>query len=121
MFFFFSIFSDEKRLDFYHRGLCPICSNTDEFYIVMTYSCFSLFFIPIFKFNKRYFLKSANCASVCEISKEYANRLIEKEDTLDPFKIPFFTNYRKEKYCENCGFKTSEDYVYCPKCSTRLK
>ena len=120
MFFFFSILPAEKRFNFNFRGLCPICKTYDDFYIVMTYTSFSVFFIPIIKADKRYFLKSSNCGSVCEISEAYAKRLLSGEDKLDLDKIPFVSNYRKEKRCSRCGFVTTEDYIYCPRCSEKL-
>ena len=121
MFFFFSIFPGEKKFSFNFRGLCPVCKNYDDFGIVMTYTSFSVFFIPLFKASKRYFLKAEKCGAVCEITENYAKRLLSGEDTLDLNKIPFISNYRKEKYCENCGFRTTEDFVYCPRCSEKLK
>lgn len=121
MFFFFSVYNDKRRLDFYQRGNCPICKTIDGYYIVLTYSCFSLFLIPIIKFNKRHYLCSENCNSYYEINKDFANRLIKHQEVLNPEAIPFVSNYRKEKRCNVCGNTINEDFIYCPKCGSKLK
>jgi hypothetical protein len=85
---------------------------------------FSLFFIPIFKWNMIYSVKSSCCGSIYTISKELGSRIARGEDIslreedLQPVRTEHFSG---RKRCSECGFETQEDYQYCPKCSNPLR
>ena len=97
----------------------------DGYTVYMVYESLMLFFIPIFKFGKRYFAEKGS--SVYEIDKE-TGQLIERgeEVSLD------FTGASSEdagvaggmavgKICMRCGFKTdNREYTHCPMCGNLL-
>jgi hypothetical protein len=90
----------------------------------MEYMYFSLFFIPIFKWNKIYFVKSSCCGSIYTISKDLGSRIARGEDIslreedLQSVRTEHFSDWKR---CSKCGFETQEDYQYCPKCSNPLR
>ena len=56
MFFIGGISNGEKKLDYIQSTVCPRCEAFGRMEVYMTYMCFSLFFIPIFKWNKNIML-----------------------------------------------------------------
>lgn len=121
MFFIFGISSGKKRLDFNQTMICPNCGHFGRLEVYMTYMYFSLFFIPLFKWGKRYLVKTSCCNGVCDIPNELGKR-IEKGQTIeiDPKDLNFPFGHRVFKQCTNCGFSTSEEFEYCPKCGKPL-
>lgn len=122
MFFIFGISTKENNLDFNQTIICPCCDGYGRLEVIMTYTYFSLFFLPIFKWNKKYYVKSSCCDSLYTIHRELG-RTIEKgnkvtinESDLNPISI----NYNNRPNCMNCGFPVTDEFDYCPKCGTRL-
>lgn len=120
MFFIFGISTKEKKLDFTQTIVCSNCGSYGRYETLMTYSYFSLFFIPILKWNKKYYITITCCGSVYELNKDIG-RAIERgenininESDLEPL------NINKSKICLNCGFPIDDVFEYCPKCGERL-
>lgn len=124
MFFIAGISSKQKKLDYNQTIICPHCGKYGRYEVIMEYMYLSLFFIPILKWNKRFYVKSTCCGSIYSISKELGTSIARgegvtiKEQDLQQVQTGqiFFA-----KRCSNCGFETHEDYQYCPKCSSPLK
>ena len=57
MFFIGGISNEEKKLDYVQNTTCPKCGKFSRMEVYMTYMYFSLFFVPIFKWSKKYFVK----------------------------------------------------------------
>lgn len=125
MFLIFGITQGEKRLGFDQTAVCPCCGRYGRYEVFMTYMCFSLFFIPIVKWNKRYYVKTICCHAVCEIDRELGERIRKgqageiRESDLH-FGCYGDTDKHGAKRCENCGYETEEDFQYCPKCGKPL-
>ena len=120
MFFVVTSGQKEKKLQFNQMIMCKNCDRYGHIEIYKIYSYLSFFFIPLFKWNKRYYAKMQCCNAVCEISKELGIQ-IEKGviTSLDP-SILHFTKQYQYKTCYQCGYTTSEDFDYCPKCGSKL-
>lgn len=124
MFFIMGISNRQKKLNFVQWSVCKCCGSNSQIEVYMTYTCLSIFFIPIFGWNKRYFVRMSCCGAVCEIDSELGRSISHGKvthidtDSLDFTK--FGGNSQYVKKCRNCGFTTSEDYGYCPKCGQRL-
>jgi len=122
MFLIFGITQGEKRLSFDQTAVCACCGRYGRYEVYMTYMCFSLFFIPVFKWNKRYYVRTTCCHEVIEIDRELGERIRRGEVTeLREGDLHFdCPGYRDDGYrikrCENCGYETEEDFQYCPKC-----
>ena len=110
----------EKKLEFDQMILCKNCDRYGRLEVYKIYSHLSFFFIPLFQWNKRYFVKMECCHAVCEISAELG-REIEKGNVtkLDP-SLLHFERQSHYKVCHQCGYTTSEDFIYCPKCGYKL-
>ena len=122
MFFVFGISTKEKEIDFTQTIVCPGCGSYGRLEVFMTYTYFSLFFIPIFKWNKKYYVRSTCCGSLFTINEDLGKSIergersrIEESD-LHPINI----NYNKERFCSNCNYSIDNDFEYCPKCGRKL-
>jgi hypothetical protein len=126
MFLIIGISQGEKRLEFEQTAVCVRCGRYGRYEVYMTYMYFSLFFIPIFKWNKRYYVKTSCCHGVCEIDRELGERIRRGEATeiregdLSFEDRGYAVNGYAVKRCGHCGYETEEDFQYCPKCGRAL-
>ena len=128
MFFIMGINQGMKELS-YNAALfiCDRCGRYGRYQVCMTYTYLSLFFIPIFKWGKRYYAKTSCCGTVYELPQEAGRRLARGEDvTLTPEMLTMVSagnaaaSWHPSKRCANCGYETTEDFEYCPKCGQRF-
>lgn len=124
MFFIFGISSGEKKLNFVQTMLCPTCGQFGRLELYMTYTFMSLFFIPVFRWNRSYYVKSTCCGSIYAITTDMGKR-IQKGDmvNLSEQDLQLINKgYRKteKNHCPHCGYLTDQDFEYCPKCGNRL-
>lgn len=88
--------------------------------VVCTFQQFTLFFIPIFRFGKRYFVTCPNCGTVHEMTKAEGQR-IERDYSaeISPDQL-FAVPGAGRKLCPNCRCAIDPNARYCPNCGTRL-
>ena len=124
--------SQGKKLLNYHGSvvICGSCGAYGRYQVIMTYMYFSFFFIPLFKWNRKYYVKMSCCGTVYELDPEVGKILarggqvdIEQKDlTLVQEGNGRYDNGfgNRGKKCPNCGYETQEDFEFCPKCGTRF-
>ena len=78
MFFIFGINERRTQLPFRQNFPCPVCGRYSAMTVWVTYTYFMFFFIPLFIWNKRYYVRMECCGAKCEISPELG-RDIESE------------------------------------------
>jgi len=120
MFFIAGMSSKQDKLDFSQTVVCSNCGKYGRYEIIMEYMYFSLFFIPILKWNKKFYIISSCCGSTYSIDKELGNRIARGENiTLKEKDLQLIKSGQSYtiKKCSNCGFETHDDYRYCPKCA----
>lgn len=127
MFFMMGITDGRKDLDYNQTEICGVCGRYGRFQVFMTYTVLSLFFIPCFKWNRRYYVQTSCCNTLYELDREIGRRIERGEDVrILPEHLQKVGNGRSGyhygdcKRCPNCGYETTEDFVFCPKCGTRL-
>ena len=127
MFFMMGITDGRKELDYNQTEICGVCGRYGRFQVFMTYTVLSLFFIPCFKWNRRYYVQTSCCNTLYELDREIGRRIERGEAVrILPEHLQKVGNdrsgYRNGVYkrCPNCGYETTEDFVFCPKCGTRL-
>lgn len=121
MFFFFAITSSTDELGMRRCNYFPCCGVTGSMAAVTCVSQrFILFFIPLFRFGKRYFLSCPGCGTVYEISKDEGRRLEQDPSAeIDPSKI-FRMVGQTIKYCPGCGADIRPGSRYCSRCGRKL-
>lgn len=125
MIFIGGISSGTKQIDYLKTVICSHCQSYGRYQVFMTYMYFSFFFIPLFKWNKNFYVKMSCCETVYQLNDEVGKRIIRGEQAditeqdLTMIQAGHAPSYRK-KTCTACGFETEEDFDYCPKCGQRL-
>lgn len=120
MFFMMGITDGRKDLDFNQQTICSECGRYGRYQVFMTYMVLSLFFIPCFKWNKRYYVQTSCCNTTYELNPEVGKRIARGEDVeILPEHLTKLNSWgynNRYKRCSNCGYETTEDFEYCPKC-----
>ena len=76
MIFIGGISQGEKILNYTQTVICDICGRYGRYQVIMTYMYFSFFFIPLFKWNKRFYVKMTCCGSVYELDPEVGRDIL---------------------------------------------
>lgn len=125
--FFIGIFGIEekhKEIRNIQNVVCKGCQRMTTYQLIEKYNFFHFFFIPIFKWNYRYYLKCRSCTVVFEIPKELGERLKLGENPVinDMDLNPVFRgeNYKTRIRCSNCGSEMEMGFQYCPHCGYKL-
>lgn len=129
MFFIGGITQGTKELLYNAAAMvCERCGRYGRYQVCMTYMCLSLFFIPVFKWNRRYYVRTSCCGTVYELDAELGARIARGEEpeirqenlTLvseghqpPDWEVPV-------KKCRVCGYETKENFDFCPKCGNRF-
>lgn len=121
MFFIMGINQKEKRLVFDQLVICKCCGKYGHLEVYLSYTYLMLFFIPIFKWNRRYYVRMSCCNSVCALDNNLGKAIERGEVTsLNPDSLHFVHSEGHVRCCSNCGFTTTEEYPYCPKCGRQM-
>ena len=70
MFFIMGITEGRKRFEQLFSIICPACGNAGRAVVYMTYTCLSLFFIPVFKWNRQYYVEMECCGTLFMLNEE---------------------------------------------------
>lgn len=108
--------------------VCDRCGRYGRYEVFMTYMCLSLFFIPVLKWNRRYYVKTSCCKTVYALDEEIGKRLARGEDLeIRPEHLTLVSDGHEEpawdvpvKRCPDCGYETKENFEFCPKCGRRF-
>lgn len=120
----FGIDNKEKEVRDIQNKVCKSCGNMTSFKLIKSYSFFHFFFIPLFKWNIKYFLISRCCNSVFSIPNELGKELeggrdaTIREEAMTP--INNFYGY-DTIVCPSCKSIVEPRFSYCPYCGRRVK
>ncbi len=124
MFFMMGITDGRKNFDFTQTIICNVCGKYGRYQVFMTYTVLSLFFIPCFKWNRHYYVQTSCCHTTYELDPEIGKAIclgqqveILPEHLHKAQQGGFTQNYKR---CGNCGYETTEDFEFCPKCGHRF-
>lgn len=122
MFFFFGIMNDQKNLDFHQPMTCDVCGRMGQYQVFVTYMVLSIFFIPIFKWGRTYYVRTSCCGSLYQLRPE-VGRAIERGENVAIQQTDLYLEQQGKwtKVCYNCGYTTTEDFEYCPKCGKKFE
>lgn len=130
MFFIMGVNQGRKNIAHHQLVICDKCGQYGRYEVIMTYMYFSLFFLPLFKWKKRYFVKTSCCHSLYQLDSRVGRAIARGEEieiTLkDMVLIQKGTTARHEttnhKFCIHCGYTTTDsEFAYCPKCGSLLE
>ncbi len=136
MIFIGGISQGRKMLN-YHGSvvICDSCGAYGRYQVMMTYMYFSFFFIPLFKWGKRYYVQMSCCNAVYELDPETGAAIARgmdveiRKENLTLIQSGSGNPYTKDrgfvdnetKICPHCGYQFQNDeFEFCPKCGKRL-
>ena len=123
MFFMMGISNGEKKLDFTQTIICSICGAYGRYEVIMSYMYLSLFFIPVFRWNKHFYVRTTCCNTVYELNPELGKKIArgEKIEIQESDLQMVSGRGRRIRRCSRCGFTTEENFSYCPHCSNPME
>lgn len=124
MFFIFGIYPKEKPLAYeYNRLDIHSCGRYAKIDIIMVYYTASIFFVPLFKFDKKYYARYTCCGKTYELDKNIGKSIERGENPPlnfdDGKKVDM--DYQEVHICTRCHRKLEEDFEYCPYCGEKIK
>ena len=105
MFFIMGITDGQKELPYDSGGMniCKSCGAYSRYTVFMTYTCLSLFFIPTFKWGKKYYVKASCCGSVFELNEEKGKAIARGEDVrITDADLTIIQRNSRLKRCSSC-------------------
>lgn len=122
MFFFFGIMPVQEKIPYGFSGVCSRCGKVCKYEIISTASCFSIFFIPLFKFGKKYLVQVSCCNNIYLLNNDIGKKIENGEDIIitDQDLTPLEGDFSPYHTCPNCGYEVKSDFVHCPKCGKKL-
>jgi hypothetical protein len=130
--FFIGIFGIEnknKEVKDLNNLTCKKCNSTIQGKLIKNFDFFHFFFIPIFKWNEKYYVLCNSCKCLYSIPKE-KGKAIEKGEEVN---ITYwdlqevysdnninFNNRYDMKICPNCGEQVKRHFKYCPYCGKEV-
>ena len=130
MFSILSIKQGKKNIGHHQLIICDKCGQYGHYEVIMTYLYLCFLFIPLFKWKKRYFVKTSCCHSLYQLTNKVGRKIrrgaeveiVPKDLILLQKGTPVKAAPESNKFCIHCGFTTQEpDYMYCPKCGKILE
>lgn len=122
--FFIGIFGMDNKVEEIENISNVNCSNCNKesLSLLKTYNRFHLFFIPIFKWGLKYYIKCSSCGSLYEISSEKGEKIEKEGYTLNYWDIKNLKEVyiNKEIVCNNCNYIIDKNFKYCPRCGTKV-
>ena len=119
MFFMIAVTNGRKDLSYNRMIICRSCGAYGRYQVYMTFMQLLLFFIPCFRWNRQYYVQMSCCGALYQLDPGIGRRIERGEDPeiadtdLTPLSGASCTRIRT---CAACGYSTSEDFAYCPKC-----
>lgn len=107
MFFFFAITQRQREVD-QQRISCPSCQNSEMAHVFEVYQVLMIFFIPVWKWGRRYIVRFEDCGSVYEWQKT--------TDTIQWEDLKLLQKGSSSKICPYCLSSIDASYTYCPHC-----
>lgn len=121
MFFIGGIATGRKNLPFRQVLVCPKCGRLSSISVFMVYTYFSFFFIPLFRWGKKYYATSACCNTIFSIDPALGRALEQGESIeLHPEELTIVgMEGAQNTHCPDCGYLLSPEFSYCPKCGKK--
>ena len=121
MFLIFGVTNGANDLGVHKCRFFLCCSSREVMAsVTCTFQQFTLFFIPLFRFGKRYFVSCPNCGTVYEMRSDEGKRM-ERDYAaeIDPDMLTIVQG-ATQKICPKCKCAVDPKCRYCPNCGTNL-
>ncbi|NLM41230.1 MAG: zinc ribbon domain-containing protein [Firmicutes bacterium] len=119
--FFIGIFgvqSKDEVIKTEQAVTCPVCGAYDRYEVIRAYTYFHIFFIPVWKWNKRYFVRTRCCQRLCALEDGVGAR-IERGEAVTITAAHLRCSEAPANICPACGAQLHSSFAYCPYCGIR--
>ena len=102
---------------------CPGCGSFLGLELIRTNGYIHLFFIPVFRYDVRYYLTCPSCGRTYELSREDGRALEQNPDLALPADRLIPTGNRpfsQTRFCPSCGAQTGPGDRFCRHCGHPL-
>ncbi|MCE5221479.1 MAG: zinc ribbon domain-containing protein [Clostridium sp.] len=117
----------DKEIKILNNISCKKCNKTVSGKLIKNFDFFHFFFIPIFKWNEKYYVVCDQCKSVYIIPKDKGKTIEHGEnveisywDLQEMHTDNYNNNYYEENICANCRKKIDRKFKYCPHCGAKI-
>lgn len=118
----------EENIRNINNIVCKKCNSMSSYELIKTCNIFHIFFIPIIKWNEKYYLKSRCCDTIFQVSKDIGKKLERGENVSieDGDLTEVYSNYGWQGYnpgetlCSYCGSRVDASFKYCPNCGHKI-
>lgn len=118
----FGVQDKQKEIKTINNLSCKNCDGISSLTLFKVYSYFHIFFIPLFRWNERYYLVCNRCNTLYEIPLEKGVRVEQGEENVitywDLKPLEKYNNYVTYR-CENCHREVEPHFEYCPYCGKK--
>ena len=125
-----SVKQGKKNIGHHQLVICDQCGQYGHYEVIMTFVYLNFIIFPLFKWKKRYFVKTSCCNSLYQLNHKIGRKIARGAEMeivpRDLILLQKGTSKKQmtdgSKFCIRCGFTTMEpDYAYCPKCGKELE
>ena len=124
MFFIAGVYPKRIELDYYEPIMCSCCTKYGRYEAFMEYSVFSLFFIPLIKFNKKFYARTTCCNSLYQIKNKEKGLMMERGQGHNVFlnekDLVLLQKGTCVEKCAGCGYESTAEFKFCPNCGKPL-
>lgn len=100
--------------------ICPVCGAYSRYDVIQSYTYFHIFFLPVWKWNYRYFIKTRCCQRLCELDQVVGTRIARGEAVEIKSGDLNCEGSAQPRVCLNCSRQVDPKYNYCPNCGNRM-
>lgn len=115
----FGIQTKEETIRTEQAVTCPLCGAYDRYEVLRAYTYFHIFFIPVWKWNKRYLIRTRCCGRICALDQEVGSR-IERGEAVTITAQHLSCSEPRGHFCPSCGAQLHQSFNYCPYCGNRI-
>ncbi len=123
MLFIFGIEEKDKELREFANIVCADCGGYSRAVLILHYTYLHIFFIPTFRWNKRYYICVRGCGAVYEADAEYGRQLAQGAELdfsrLKKVSGSFGDSGEFYSTCKHCGEAFDPSFAYCPHCGAK--
>ena len=124
MFLMIGLTQGRKDLSSDQLVICTRCGQYGRYQVFMTFTQLLLFFIPCFRWGRKYYVQMSCCGTVYELNPEIGARIARGEKIeIGPADLKIVSSGKRARMvrrCPACGYQTEEDFDFCPKCGGPL-
>lgn len=122
----FGIENKEEEIKILNNLSCKNCNLIVTGRLIKVFNFFHFFFIPLFKWNEKYYVVCDSCKSIYSVSNEKGKSIEHGENInitywdLQEIDNEYHNNNCKSKICLNCGNEVEANFKYCPHCGAKI-